>query len=130
MRNGAYITLDWDWLDVSEFAKGHVERLVHFVIVSKMRRLDDMWRVHIRDIWWRQSANGHVHVLVRVDNALDWHSRMVLRALLLDDPRRLRWDCLRVLGDMTTYSIGVLFDLKDGKMAGLWRKVRAKGVKG
>lgn len=71
----------------------------------------------------RQSAGGGVHLLLhRVGERLTVRSAFELRALMRDDPKRVRLDMQRYLqsGD-TLWVRGVLFDQKGPRSAMPWR---------
>lgn len=117
-----YVTLDWD---------------VPFATAPSIDVISERlgpWREIMRKAWVRKSASGNTHVLVEFRTELMVIQRFTFRGLMDDDPLRLMWDtnrCAsneayfksRFTGDLTDYSHGVLFDVKDGKEAGPWSEV-------
>ncbi len=117
-----YVTVDWDGVAPLRVT---VKRLVS----ERLRNAggawnNRVWGAMVKDVWWRSSAHGHVHLLMRVDERMEWHTKLVFRALMGDDPLRLSWDCLRAPADAKTYGTGVLFDFKSGKKAGQWYRLK------
>lgn len=118
-----YVTLDWD----VPFAES-------MAVDGVLKDFARPWRDIVRRAWVRRSANGHTHVLVEFRTELLVFQRFAFRGLMQDDPLRLLWDTQRCASsdkyfkskyadDLTDYSHGVLFDVKDGKEAGAWSSV-------
>jgi hypothetical protein len=77
------ITLDWDWyFDKYDFVKSYLIRMIK----SDPRVL---W------IKIRRSANGRIHVWVRLDRDVDFWEALYLRARWDDDANRIRMDIVR-----------------------------------
>ncbi|MFP3209289.1 MAG: hypothetical protein RXR82_06290 [Nitrososphaeria archaeon] len=86
------------------------------------------WGGAIREVWIRKSASGNVHIMVRMKSRHDFLSITMYRALLGDDPVRIRSDLVKLLKGQ----YGVFMQLWDGKIilqdgkreyrkAGQWR---------
>ena len=107
------VTLDWDW--PWEAFKPEENELIK-------RIREDPRVVWIRA---RRSANGKIHVWIRLDRDVDFWESLYLRSIWDDDANRIRMDIVRYWEDGET---GRLWDAKvectkekcETKKAGKW----------
>lgn len=118
------VTVDWDKPFPPDWVKGRGRA------ARTLKRAEA--------VYMRESGTKGFHVVVvrrEERGGFSLASKFQLRALLGDDGNRLSFDRqrYRVAGRGTVshrrifrgdYATGVLFDFKDGRQAGPWRKVR------
>ena len=77
------ITLDWDW-DCTNFD-------------PTTNKLILLIRQHsnVKEIWYRCSANGHIHIKIVLHEPVDFWESIYLRAKWDDDANRIRMDIVR-----------------------------------
>ncbi|WHA35270.1 hypothetical protein SPV3_ORF40 [Sulfolobus polyhedral virus 3] len=109
------VTIDLDGNECEKFIQSkNYETIIKFATKNEI----------VKEVYYRCSANNHVHVKVVLKEKVDFLSQLIIRSLLNDDPYRIR-------ADLKRYSVGGevnrLWDFKieDGKVkkAGQWIKI-------
>jgi len=77
------ITLDWDW-PCQEFNPTGNN------LIKSIRQ-----HPNVKEIWYRCSANGHIHIKVVLHEPVDFWESIYLRSIWDDDANRIRMDIVR-----------------------------------
>jgi len=110
------ITLDWDW-NYDDF-NPTTNKLLNNI----------KQHPNVKEIWYRRSANGHIHVKIILKEPIDFWESIYLRSIWDDDANRIRMDIIRYWENgeiMRLWDIKLVCDEKNCnlKEAGPWRKL-------
>ena len=117
-RKVDYITLDLD---------DRTEKAVSWVLYNLFRI-----RLECKGEVWKKDKK-HYHITIRLKNPIEFSKSVCLRLLLLDDPYRVKMDCIRYLYG-NHERINVLFKRKikvlrmKKKVLFVWRKKEYKKI--
>ena len=81
-----YITLDYD-VEYSEFFQKYAKD-----VLDKLIKLHIIDGIKIKNVYVRKSATGKVHILVILNNYIDFITILMIRAYLGEDAYRIRSD--------------------------------------
>jgi hypothetical protein len=82
------ITLDWDW-PCKKF-RPEDNRIIRQIKAHEK----------VKEIWWRCSANKHLHIKIVLNEDVDFWESIYLRSKWDDDANRIRMDIIRYWENM------------------------------